>query len=43
MNAVAKRSGVRDRVDVQAYLDGAALHAVHAAYGAADTVGTRTG
>ena len=43
VNAVAKRSGVRDRVDVQAYLDGAALHAVHAAYGAADTVGTRTG
>jgi RNA polymerase sigma factor for flagellar operon FliA len=40
VQAVAKRSGVRDRADVQAYLDGAALHVAHAAYGAS---GSRTG
>jgi RNA polymerase sigma factor for flagellar operon FliA len=29
VTAVARRSSVRDRADVQAYLDGAALHAAH--------------
>jgi RNA polymerase sigma factor for flagellar operon FliA len=38
VQAVAKRSSVRGRVDVQAYLDGAALHAAHAAYGASSSV-----
>jgi RNA polymerase sigma factor for flagellar operon FliA len=38
VQAVATRSTVRGRVDVQAYLDGAALHAAHAAYGATSSV-----
>lgn len=33
VNAVARRSSIRDRADVQAYLDGASLHLAHGAYG----------
>jgi RNA polymerase sigma factor for flagellar operon FliA len=43
VNAVANRSSIRDRVDVQAYLDGAALHATHAAHAAYGASGSRTG